>query len=102
LGVVWIATGLLAPAATALTRIVPRALVDVLGGLALLPPMTQFFQQAFGGRFRLGALAAFLVTVSGLVLFRIAAPFWALVAGAAVALAAERADFSTVNRSEEG
>ena len=102
LGVVWIATGLLAPAATAITRIVPRALVDVLGGLALLAPMTQFFQQAFGGRFRLGALAAFLVTVSGLVLFRIAAPFWALVAGAAVALAAERADFGTVAESEEG
>ncbi len=95
LGVVWIATGLLAPAATAITRIVPRALVDVLGGLALLPPMAQFFLQAFGGRFRLGALAAFIVAVSGLVLGRIAAPFWALVAGAAVSFSAEGSDFRT-------
>lgn len=97
LGLMWIATGLLAPAATSITRVVPRALVDVLAGLALLPPMTQFLQQAFGSRFRLGALAAFLVTISGLVLFRIAAPFWALVAGTAVSLAAERADFSAAN-----
>jgi len=102
LGMVWIATGLLAPAATALTRIVPRALVDVLGGLALLGPMTLFFQQAFGGRFRLGALTAFLVTVSGPMLFRIAAPFWALIAGAAVALTTERADFRTESESVEG
>jgi benzoate membrane transport protein len=94
LGVIWIITGLLAPAATALTRVVPRALIDVLAGLALLGPMTLFLQQAFGGRFRLGALTAFLVTVSGPMLFRIASPFWALAAGVAVALTTERADFT--------
>jgi benzoate membrane transport protein len=101
LGIVWIATGLLAPAATALTRIVPRALIDVLGGLALLGPMTLFLQQAFGSRFRLGALTAFLVTVSGPMLFRIAAPFWALIAGIAIALTTERADFLTAPESRE-
>jgi benzoate membrane transport protein len=92
LGLLWVATGLLAPAVTAVTRLVPRALVDVLGGLALLGPMAQFFQQAFGGRFVLGALVAFLVATSGLVVFRIAAPFWALVAGVGASLLVERAD----------
>jgi benzoate membrane transport protein len=101
LGLVWIATGLVAPAATSITRVVPRPLVDVLAGLALLPPMAQFFRHAFGGRFPLGALAAFLVTTSGLVLFRIAAPFWGLVAGAAVSLAVEREDFSEVNDAQD-
>jgi benzoate membrane transport protein len=85
LGVLWIATGLLAPAAEALTRALPRELLDTLGGLALLGPMGAFFQQAFAGRHRLAALVAFLVTTSGLVVFRIAAPFWGLVAGVAVA-----------------
>jgi len=92
LGVLWIVTGLLAPAAAALTRIVPRALVDVLAGLALLPALAQFFHQAFGGRFRFGALTAFLVTVSGLVLFRVSAPFWALVAGMGASMVLDRAD----------
>lgn len=94
LGLLWIATGLLAPAVTAITRLVPRALVDVLGGLALLGPMASFFQQAFGGRFPLGALVAFVVATSGLVVFRIAAPFWALVAGVGASLLVERADFT--------
>jgi benzoate membrane transport protein len=102
LGVLWIATGLLAPAVTAVTRLVPRALVDVLGGLALLGPMAQFFQQAFGGRFLLGALVAFLVTTSGLVVLRIAAPFWALVAGVGASMLVERADFAALGTTAPG
>ena len=102
LGVLWIATGLLAPAVTAVTRLVPRALVDVLGGLALLGPMAQFFQQAFGGRFLLGALVAFLMTTSGLVVLRIAAPFWALVAGEGASMLVERADFAALGTTAPG
>jgi benzoate membrane transport protein len=92
LGGLWIATGLLAPVAAALTRIVPKPLVDTLAGLALLPVLAQFFHQAFGGRHRLGALAAFLVTISGLTLARVAAPFWALIVGAAASWVFDRAD----------
>ncbi|MDR7554102.1 MAG: benzoate/H(+) symporter BenE family transporter [Armatimonadota bacterium] len=102
LGVLWIATGLLAPAVTAVTRLVPRALVDVLGGLALLGPMAQFFQQAFGGRFLVGALVAFLVATSGLVVLRIAAPFWALVAGMCASLLVERSDFAALGPTSPG
>ncbi len=94
LGVLWIVTGLLAPAAAAITGIVPKALVDVLGGLALLGALAQFFTQAFGAAFRFGALVAFLVTISGVTLSNIAAPFWALVAGVGASLAFERGDFS--------
>jgi benzoate membrane transport protein len=92
LGVLWIATGLLAPSATAITRALPRELVATFGGLALLGPMAGFFRQAFSDHHRLAALAAFLVTTSGLVLFRIAAPFWALVVGVVVAAATRQVD----------
>jgi benzoate membrane transport protein len=90
LGLLWMGTGLLAPAATAITQALPRELLDTLGALALLGPLAQFFHQAFAGRYRLAALVAFLVTTSGLVVFRIAAPFWALVAGGAVAIVTAR------------
>lgn len=93
LGVLWMITGLLAPAAATITAIVPRALVDVLGGLALLGALAQFFHQAFGSRFRIGALVAFLVTASGISLWHVAAPFWALVGGSLASAVLERGDF---------
>jgi benzoate membrane transport protein len=100
LGLLWVVTGLLAPSATAITRVLPRGLLDTLGGLALLVPMSQFLHQAFAGRERVAALIAFLVTTSGIVLFRVAAPFWALVAGMAVATATSSTPAATLERND--
>lgn len=94
LGAMWLVFGLLAPAAAAITQIIPASLVYLLGGLALAGPLAQFFHQAFGGRYRMGSLVAFLTTASGVTIFQIAAPFWALVAGTLVSLALERSDFN--------
>jgi len=41
----------------------------------------------------MGALVTFLVTVAGIPIFNIGAPFWALIAGAAVSLLLERGDW---------
>ena len=40
-----------------------------------------------------GALVTFLVTVAGIPVFNIGAPFWALIAGTLVSLMLERADW---------
>ena len=48
---------------------------------------------AFSGRFTLGALTAFVVTLSGLSIANIGAPFWGLVFGVAMSLALEMKDF---------
>jgi benzoate membrane transport protein len=53
------------------------------------------FAVAFQGRFALGALVTFLVTVAAIPILNIAAPFWALIAGTAVSLLMERADWRT-------
>ena len=51
------------------------------------------FTISFQGRFTLGALVTFLVTVAGIPIFKIGAPFWALIAGSAVSLLLERGDW---------
>ena len=52
------------------------------------------FASAFQGRFGLGALITFLVTVSGISVLNIGAPFWGLVFGYAASRLLEPDDFS--------
>ena len=61
-----------------------------LAGIALLKVLQGAFVSAFQGSFSLGALIAFMVTVSDLVLLNIGAPFWGLVFGCIASLVLER------------
>jgi benzoate membrane transport protein len=93
-GLLWMVFGLFAPMATALSQILPGALIKLLAGLALLEVLTRSFNAAFTGKFRLGALFTFIITLSGIELFKIGAPFWGLIGGASISLLLEREDFS--------
>jgi benzoate membrane transport protein len=94
-GVLWMLFGLFAPMATALTQILPSSLIALLAGLALLDVLARCFHSAFGERFRLGALFTFIITLSGINLFNIGAPFWGLLGGTAISMILERADFAS-------
>jgi benzoate membrane transport protein len=96
-GFLWMVFGLLSPMATAVSQILPSSLVSLLAGLALLEVLAKCFAVAFGENFRLGALVTFIITISGVRLLNIGAPFWALISGALVSLLLERQDFK--NRS---
>ena len=63
----------------------PIAFIGMIGGLALIGVLQSTFAAAFNGSFSLGALIAFLVTVSDATVFNIGAPFWGLVFGCAAA-----------------
>ncbi len=82
--------GLFAPLTTAIASGLPPAFIAVLGGLAMLPVLNSSFSSAFAGKAPMGALVAFLVTVSGVQMFNIGAAFWGLVFGYAVTMALER------------
>ena len=86
--------GLLAPLFTRLMLATPAAFIAVLAGLAMLRVLQAAFVTAFGGRFTLGALVTFIVTVADLTIFNIGAAFWGLVAGIVVSLLLERSDFA--------
>jgi benzoate membrane transport protein len=57
----------------------------------MLPILNSSFSAAFSGKAPMGALVAFLVTVSDVQLFNIGAAFWGLVFGYLVTLLIERA-----------
>jgi benzoate membrane transport protein len=89
-GVLAIGFGLFAPLVTRAMLSTPPAFIATLAGLAMLRVLQSAFAIAFQGRFTMGALVTFLVTVAGIPVFNIGAPFWALIAGTAVSLFLER------------
>jgi benzoate membrane transport protein len=85
--------GLVAPLVTRLMLSTPPAFIATLAGLAMLRVLHSAFAVAFQARFALGALVTFLVTVAGIPILNIGAPFWALIAGSLVSLVLERSDW---------
>lgn len=73
--------GLWSPATTSIALALPISFIGLVGGIALLPVLHGVLHVAFSGPFRLGAVAAFLVTLSGIELWHIGAAFWGLVIG---------------------
>jgi benzoate membrane transport protein len=93
-GVLALAFGVFAPLFTRLLLAAPPAFIATLAGLAMLRVLQGAFAVAFQGRFTLGALVTFLVTVAGVPILNIGAPFWALIAGALASLLLERRDWT--------
>jgi benzoate membrane transport protein len=92
-GLLALGFGLLAPLVTRLVLSTPPAFIATLAGLAMLRVLQSSFAVAFQGRFGLGALVTFLVTVAGIPILNIGAPFWALVAGTSASLFLDRGDW---------
>ncbi len=89
-GLAYVALGLGAGAAAVLVTASPPLLIQTVAGLALLGSFGGALTSALSDeRERLPAVVTFAVAASGIVVFGIGAPFWALVAGG-VLLALER------------
>lgn len=86
--------GVFAPVVTSLLLATPAAFLSTLAGLALLRTLQAAFQTSFGPTFPLGGLVAFLVTLAGLPIFNIGAPFWGLVFGLLASVLLERDSFA--------
>ncbi|MCP4328239.1 MAG: benzoate transporter [Alphaproteobacteria bacterium] len=85
--------GILAPIFTRFMLATPPSFIAALAGLAMLRVLQTSFNVSFRGRFTLGALMTFLVTVADISIFNIGAPFWGLVFGFATSWILERDDF---------
>jgi len=92
-GLLALAFGLLSPLFVRLLLSTPPAFIAALGGLAMLRILQTSFGVAFGGKFALGALVTFLVTVADVAIFNIGAAFWGLVFGFGISWLLERKDF---------
>jgi Benzoate membrane transport protein len=87
----FVAFGIFAPAVVGLASTLPASFIGVLGGLALLRALQSWMATAFSGALSLGALTAFLVTLSGVSIFHIGAAFWGLIFGVGVSWLLEQA-----------
>jgi benzoate membrane transport protein len=92
-GLLALAFGLLSPLFTHLLLATPKPFIGALAGLAMLRVLQTSFAVSFGGKFTLGALVTFLVTVADVPIFNVGAAFWGLVFGFAVSWLLERSDF---------
>ncbi len=89
-GLLAIAFGLFSPFTTGLGLVLPAVFINLLGGLAMLGVLQGAFTTAFSGQHALGALVSFLVTLSGVAILNVGAPFWGLVFGYAVTMLLQR------------
>jgi len=92
-GLLALGFGLAAPLFVRLLLATPPAFIAALAGLAMLRVLQTAFVVSFGGKYSLGALVTFLVTVADVAIFNIGAAFWGLALGFAVAWLLERQDF---------
>ena len=92
-GVLFLVIAAFAPTAIALALALPVSFITILAGLALFGVLRDSMTTAFTGEFRIGALVAFVVTVSGTQPLGIGAAFWGLIIGYVVSMALERKAF---------
>tara|TARA_R110002020_G_scaffold87061_21_gene215076 strand:+ start:3370 stop:4503 length:1134 start_codon:yes stop_codon:yes gene_type:complete len=79
---VWILLGLSGPVIVPAILAMPPAIIAVVAGLALIPPLIGALVSAFEvAATRFAAAATFAVTASGVAAFGIGAAFWGLLAG---------------------
>jgi benzoate membrane transport protein len=93
MGAMWIVFGLFAPTAVLLTQSIPASLIQLLGGLAMIGVLVNSLQMSFSTKYKMGALFAFIITVSNVTVLNIGAPFWGIVGGIVASLILDRQDW---------
>lgn len=92
LGVLSCVLALFSPMAAAIPQVIPASLIQLLGGVAMIGVLVDSLKMSFSGRFKAGALFSFLITISGISLLHIGAPFWGLIGGTLATLFLDKSD----------
>jgi benzoate membrane transport protein len=90
LGVLSCLLALFAPIAASVPYLIPASLIKLLGGLAMIAVLIDSLRMSFSERFRAGALFSFMITISGISIMHIGAPFWGLIGGTLASLFLDR------------
>jgi benzoate membrane transport protein len=87
-----LATGVI----VAFIEMLPASFIAAVAGLALLAAFQDAMTRAFSGAVRLGAVIAFVVTLSSFTVAGIPSAFWALFAGIAISFLLEREELGEI------
>ncbi len=90
-----------ASSVASLVGILPRAFVVTLAGLAIFSSLQGALEKAFGEKLPFGALVAFAVAATPFAVAGITSAFWAILAGVAASLLAERSTLLAHWRTSE-
>jgi len=94
-GVLFATFGLLAALVVPFVVAMPKVIVSVIAGLAMLGVLLNSLKNAFSAnKFQMGAFFALIIGMSGVNFFNISAPFWAIVGSLLVSFLIERDHFS--------
>jgi benzoate membrane transport protein len=86
-GVLFIAYGLLGQTVLSVMETLPRSMIVVIAGLAMMPVILSVLQQSFSsGRRPMGASFALVIAASNVQVFGVGAAFWSLVLGSLISL----------------
>lgn len=101
-GVLFALFGIFAGVTVALVTVMPAELTAMVAGLAMIGVLVRSFRASFSeARFQLGAFFALVIAMSGIAMFNISAPFWALLGGVLASLLLEPRDFRARREEEE-
>ncbi len=93
-GITFGAFGLFASVTVPFVRAMPPQLVSLLAGLAMVGVLISSFDMAFSAKkFKTGAFFGLVIAMSGITIFKVSAPFWALIGGVIVSMIVEPKDF---------
>ena len=86
-GIIWMLLGFFGPVIIVTIIAMPKAIIAVVAGLALITPLIGALASAFNApATRFAAATTFIVTASGIAAFGVGAAFWGLLAGVLVHL----------------
>ena len=101
-GVLFGAFGLIASIAVAFVSGLPKSLIGIVAGLAMIGVLISAFNEGFSTKkFKVGAFFALVIAMSGITIFNISAPFWALVGGVIVSFLVESQDFKSIKNNQQ-
>ncbi|WEG10976.1 benzoate/H(+) symporter BenE family transporter [Pullulanibacillus sp. KACC 23026] len=92
LGILSCLLALFSPMASEIPHVIPASLIQLLGGVAMISVLVDSLKMSFSGPFKSGALFSFLITISGISIFHIGAPFWGLIGGTLATLFLDKQD----------
>jgi len=96
--------GMIAGLAVPFVMALPKPLIGVVAGLAMIGVLLSSLQGAFGPRLgnQIGAFVAFVVGMSSLNMLGISAPFWALVFGVIASVLADKLSLGDRSQAQTG
>lgn len=101
-GVLFASFGLFVGVVAPVLLAFPAVLISAIAGLAMINVLLNSLQGAFSERkYQIGAFVALVIAISGVSLFQISAPFWAIVFGVLASFIVEKHDFKKLQQSEK-